>query len=157
MQNRNKDASKPTQPEKQTKQIPMEKKIKLAQYIRAENMDNRMKIRQREKLLYGTENALPLWDKGDSFRREDYLFTDTPHPEDTPPDTTNTFRLRMAAAILLFIGFLLCDAGQYKVFGYSMNDIYAMISEDSFELYHMGDGSEDSPQLSELLGLDFEK
>lgn len=132
MQNRNKAADQP-------KQIPVEKKIKLAQYIRAENMDNRMKIRQREKLLYGTESSLPLWDKGEtSFRREDYLFTE-PGPEDIPPDTTNTFRLRMAAAILLFIGFLLCDAGQYKVFGYSMNDVYAMISEDTFALYQTTD------------------
>ncbi|MCM1253087.1 MAG: hypothetical protein NC321_09720 [Clostridium sp.] len=112
------------------KQIPVEKKMKLAQYIRAENMDNRMKIRQREKILYGTESALPLWDKGDAFRREDYLWTDTPS-EDGPSDSGSTFRLRMAAAILLFIGFLLCDAGEYKVFGYSMNDIHAMITEDT--------------------------
>ena len=36
-------------------QIPIEKKMELAQYIREENMGNRMKIRQREKILYGTE------------------------------------------------------------------------------------------------------
>lgn len=112
----------------------MEKKMKLAQYIRAENMDNRMKIRQREKILYGTESALPLWDKGDGVRRDEYLWMDNA-PDDSQPDTGNTFKLRMAAAILLFIGFLLCDSGQYKVFGYSMNDIYGMISEDFFQLY----------------------
>lgn len=122
-------------PNKNNETIPMEKKIKLAQYIRAENMNNRMKIRQREKILYGTESALPVWDRGESFRREEYLLPNG-EPEDSPSDSIGTFRLRMAAAILLFIGFLLCDAGQYKVFGYSMNDIYSMISEDSFQLYH---------------------
>ncbi len=102
-------------PNKNNETIPMEKKIKLAQYIRAENMDNRMKIRQREKILYGTENTLPLWDKGESFRREEYSLLPDGYPEDSPPNSTGTFRLRMAMAILLFIGFLLCDAGQYKV------------------------------------------
>ena len=41
-----------------TRQVPVEKKMKLAQYIRAENMDNRMKIRQREKILYGFQNLV---------------------------------------------------------------------------------------------------
>lgn len=122
-------------PNKNNETIPMEKKMKLAQYIRAENMDNRMKIRQREKILYGTESALPLWDRGESFRREEYPLPDG-YPDNSPPDSGSTFRLRMAVAILLFIGFLLCDAGQYKVFGYSMNDIYSMISEDTFQLYN---------------------
>lgn len=122
-------------PNKNNETIPMEKKMKLAQYIRAENMDNRMKIRQREKILYGTESALPLWDRGESFHREEYPLPDG-YPENSQPVSTGTFRLRMAMAILLFIGFLLCDAGQYKVFGYSTNDIYSMISEDAFQLYN---------------------
>ena len=42
-----------------TRQVPVEKKMKLAQYIRAENMDNRMKIRQREKILYGSSVPSP--------------------------------------------------------------------------------------------------
>lgn len=97
-------------------------------------MDNRMKIRAREKILYGTENMPPLWQKGELLRKEDYLM----RPEENPPEdipASGTFKLRMAAAILLFIGFLLCDAGQYKVFGYSMNDIYGMISDDYFKIY----------------------
>lgn len=116
------------------KQMPIEKKMKLAQYIRAENMDNRMKIRQREKILYGTDNMPPLWNKGESFRKEDYVWAGE-EDKDTPPEASGTFRLRMAAAILLFIGFLLCDAGQYKIFGYSMNEIYEIIAQDYVELY----------------------
>ena len=44
--------------------VPLEKKMQLAQYIREENMGNRMKIRQRERILYGTDTQLPLFDKG---------------------------------------------------------------------------------------------
>ena len=46
--------------------------MKLAQYIRAENMDNRMKIRQREQILYGTENLPPVWNKNEPLRPERY-------------------------------------------------------------------------------------
>ena len=132
-----------------TRQVPVEKRIKLAQYIRAENMDNRMKIRQREKILYGTDTMPPLWNKGDSLRAEGYFGPD----ENTGAgmeNTSNTFKFRMAMAIVLFIGFLLCDAGQYKVFGYSMNDIYGMLSEDYFNLYD-SQNAEAMPQLTELL------
>lgn len=115
--------------------VPVDKKMQLARYIRAENMDNRMKIRAREKILYGKDTMPPLWTKGEPLRSEDYLTRqDESHPDDVPP-SSGTFKLRMAAAILLFIGFLLCDAGQYKVFGYSMNDIYGMISSDYFQIY----------------------
>ncbi|MCM1173945.1 MAG: hypothetical protein NC341_02720 [Blautia sp.] len=115
------------------RQAPVEKKMRLAQYIRAENMDNRMKIRQREKILYGTENMPPLWNKGEPLRMTEYMGNGEGTGE--PGTASGTFRLRMAAAILLFIGFLLCDAGQYRLFGYSMNDICGMISEDYFQLY----------------------
>lgn len=132
---------------KEGKPVPVERKMKLAQYIRAENMDNRMKIREREKILYGTDTMPPLWDKGESLRSEGYLRPDENAQGQT--EAPNTFRFRMAMAILLFIGFLLCDAGQYKVFGYSMNDIYGMISEDYFALYD-SDNDMEFPQLTEL-------
>ncbi len=116
------------------KQVPVEKKMQLAQYIREENMDNRMKIRQREKILYGTDSMPPLWSKGEPPWKEEYLRQDENAPDQIPP-SSGTFKLRMAAAIFLFIGFLLCDAGQYKIFGYSMSDIYGMISNDYFQIY----------------------
>lgn len=131
-----------------TRQVPVEKKMKLAQYIRAENMDNRMKIRQREKILYGTESMPPLFHKGEPLRMTEYM--ENGEGTETPEPAVSTFRLRMAAAILLFIGFLLCDAGQYRLFGYSMNDIYGMISEDYFQIYDT-EHPEELPQLSELL------
>ncbi|MCM1089049.1 MAG: hypothetical protein NC419_12915, partial [Muribaculaceae bacterium] len=118
-----------------------------------ENMDNRMKIRQRERLLYGTESSLPLWDKGNALHREEYFYTgaeeNAMQREEMEQPLSSTFKLRMAVAIALFIGFLLCDAGQYKIFGYSMNDVYGMISEDYFQI-NDSENEQNRIQLTEL-------
>lgn len=137
------------------RQMPIDKKLKLAQYIRAENMDNRIKIMQRERLLYGVDSTPYVWRKGDSMRMENSFHAVADerngfYPEELPNGTSGTFGLRMAAAVILFIGFLLCDAGQYKIFGYSMNDVYGMISEDYFKLYD-SKNIDELPQLTELL------
>lgn len=145
-----------TQPEKKQtpkKQAPIDKKLRMAQYIREENMDNRMKIRQRERLLYGTDNSLPLWDKGNTLHREESLRTGAEEndmrTEEMAQPFSSTFKLRMAVAIALFIGFLLCDAGQYDIFGYSMNDVYGMISEDYFQI-NDSENEQNRLQLTEL-------
>lgn len=130
----------------QNNKVPIEKKMELAQYIREENMGNRMKIRQREKILYGEENTLPLWERNEG---------NVENMEPQMPE--GTFKFRMAAAIMLFVAFLLCDAGGYKIFGYSMNDVYGMISEDYFQVYEATQSGDVATQLSELLQLDFEK
>lgn len=143
-----KRAEEKTMEKQDKKQVPVERKMKLAQYIRAESMDNRARIRQRERILYGAENLPPVWNKHEPLRPEGYM----PDGEgtDAPVPASNTFRFRMAAAILLFIGFLLCDAGKYQLFGYSMNDICGLISEDYFSLYDE-EAPAELPQLSELL------
>ena len=136
------------------RQVPVDKKMRLIQSIRAENMGNRIKIRQRESLLYGTgsiNNMPPLWSKGDTMQMEE-SYLNGENPEEITP-VTNTFRIRMAAAIILFVGFLLCDAGGYKVWGYSMNDIYGLITEDYFQIYN-DKNADELPQLTELLGFD---
>ena len=132
-----------------TSAVPVERKMELAKYIREENMGNRMKVRQREKILYGVNEPLPLFskEKGSTY------YNDMEN-QDSSQDTTveGTFRLRMTAAIILFVGFLLCDAGGYHVFGYSMNDIYEMTRKDYFQA---GDVSEEGViQLTELLDFD---
>ncbi|MCH5249910.1 MAG: hypothetical protein J1E98_08250 [Lachnospiraceae bacterium] len=136
------------------RQVPVDKKMRLIQSIRAENMDNRIKIRQRENFLYGTgsmSNIPPLWSKGEPVQMgETYLNGD--NPEEITP-VTNTFRIRMAAAIMLFIGFLLCDVGGYKILGYSMNDIYGLITEDYFQIYN-DKNTDELLQLTELIKLD---
>lgn len=140
------------------RQVPIDKKLRMAQYIRAENMDNRMKIRQRERILYGLDNNPLIWKKSEAQRMEESMRAgmderNSLRTEEIPNGVYGTFKLRMAAAIILFIGFLLCDAGQYKIFGYSMNDVYGMISEDYFNLYD-SDNVDELPQLTELLKLD---
>ena len=135
-------------------QIPVEKKMRLIQSIREENMDNRMKIWQREKFLYGTNNMNsmpPLWSKGEGMQMGEGYRNGENLDEITP--VTNTFRIRMTAAIILFVAFLLCDASGYKIWGYSMNDIYGLISEDYFQIYDDKNVNE-LPQLTELLKLD---
>ena len=136
------------------RQVPVEKKMRLIQSIREENMDNRMKIWQREKFLYGTNNMNsmpPLWAKGESMHmREPYM--DGVNPDEITP-VTNTFRIRMTAAVILFVAFLICDAGGHKILGYSMNDIYGLISEDYFQIYD-DKSADELPQLTELLGID---
>lgn len=141
------------QKERQKNRMPVEKKLRLAQSIREENLGNRMKIRQREKFLYGKESMPPLWDKETSFR-PDYPIREGEGDGKASTETVNTFKVRMAAAVFLFVLFLLCDAGEYNVFGYSMNDICGIISEDYFQIYDGGQNAEELPQLSDLLHLD---
>lgn len=135
------------------RQVPVEKKMRLVQSIRAENMDNRMKIRQRENFLYGTSiSSMPsLWNKGEAMQMGE-AYPNGENPEEITP-VTNTFKIRMTAAIILFIGFLLCDVSGHKIWGYSMNDIYGLITEDYFQIYSNKD-AEELPQLTELLRLD---
>lgn len=143
-----------TEPTNATGKITTDKKLRLIQSIRAENMDNRMKIRQRENFLYGTgsmDSMPPLWNKG-SIMQNGEAYPNAENPEEIAP-VNNTFKIRMAAAIILFVGFLLCDAGGYKIWGYSMNDIYGLISEDYFQIYN-NKNVDDLPQLTELLKLD---
>lgn len=141
------------------KKVPIDKKLRLAQSIRQENLDNRMKIRQRERLLYGTDSVQPLWEKGGYLHTgvESGMYAGVDaavnNPEEAAPDAIGSFKFRMTAAIFLFIGFLLCDAGQYKIFGYSMNELYGMISEDYFQM-NDAENAEKFPQLTELLKLD---
>ncbi len=124
----------------------VEKKMALAQYIRQENQDNRMKIRQRERILYGDGNILPLWEKGKygqgmpEEQREQAGVGGQPYqsPQDLP---TSTFRYRMILAILLFVGFLICDTNGSKLGKYSMNDIHEMIVADTFHLNESGEGA----------------
>ena len=59
----------------------------------------------------------------------------------------------MILAILLFVGFLLCDTGGDKIGRYTTNDIHDMIVADTFHLYD-GEGNDAIDGLAGLL--DFE-
>ncbi|MBP3476499.1 MAG: hypothetical protein J6K48_09305 [Lachnospiraceae bacterium] len=132
--------------------IPLEKKMELAQYIREENMGNRMKIRQREKILYGTNSQPPLYEKG-MLANQIMQQNDTAGSfEDggMPNLSLGTFKYRMIIAVLLFVGFLVCDTNDSKIGNYSMNDVHDMIVADSFHLYE-GEGNETMEGLASLL------
>lgn len=136
------------------RKIPLEKKMALAQYIRAENHGNRMKIRQRENILYGTNTQPPLYDKGRLQDTAEQPYENSAVENGAVPTlSVSTFKYRMILAILLFVGFLLCDTGGDKIGSYTTNDIHDMIIADTFHLYD-GEGNDTMDGLASLL--DFE-
>ena len=133
------------------RKVSLDKKLALAQYIRAENLGNRMKIRQREKILYGTDTQPPLYDTG---RLPVFDQQDNPSAENRTAlgVSLGTFKYRMILAILLFVGFLFCDTGGDKIGSYTTTEIHNMIMADTFHLY--GEGNDTMEGLAALL--DFE-
>ena len=116
------------------RKVSLDKKLALAQYIREENHGNRVKIRQREKILYGKDTQTPLYNTGRLQSPE--------QQENTSEETgmmmglySGTFKYRMILAILLFVGFLLCDTGGDKIGRFTTSEIHDMIMADTFHLY----------------------
>ncbi len=129
------------------KKVTPEKRVELARYIREENMGNRMKLRQREHILYGRDLTMPVDERG-GF--SDQALTGGAQGEAIPDGSSiGSFKYRMTLAVLLFVGFLLCDTGKGSILSYSTNDVYEMIRADSLHLY---DGGENAvmEELSEL-------
>lgn len=114
--------------------VSLDKKLALAQYIREENHGNRMKIRQRERILYGRDTQPPLYDSGrlQLMEQQENLSSESGVNWGFP---AGTFKYRMILAILLFVGFLLCDTGGDKIGNYTTTEIHNMIMADSFHLY----------------------
>lgn len=135
------------------RKISLDKKMALAQYIREENHGNRMKIRQRERILYGTDTQPPLYDTGrlQSAEQQENPASDSGMNWGFP---AGTFKYRMILAILLFVGFLLCDTGGDKIGNYTTEDIHNMIMADTFDLYGT-DGNSTMDSMAVLL--DFEQ
>ena len=134
------------------KKVDINKKLALAQYIREENHGNRMKIRQREKILYGTDTQPPLFDPG---RLQSMEQQEDPSAENsmTLGFPSGSFKYRMTLAILLFVGFLLCDTGGDKIGNFTTSEIHDMIMADTFHLYDT-EGNDTMEGLAALL--DFE-
>lgn len=132
------------------RKISLEKKMALAQYIREENQGNRMKIRQREHILYGTDTQPPLFNKGRIPVQEGQYENRPPEVGYAPAFPEGTFKYRMILAILIFVGFLLCDTAGDKIGGYTTNDIHNMIVADTFHLYD-GEGNDAMDGLAALL------
>lgn len=122
--------------------------MELARYIREENLGNRIKLRQREHILYGKEVQMPLYDKG-LLDGTEGLSGNAERGGDIRVNATGGFKYRMVFSVLLFVAFLLCDTRDSKILSYSTNDVYDMIVADSFHLYD-GGGNAVMEELAEL-------
>lgn len=135
--------------ESMEKKVTPERKMELARFIREENMGNRMKLRQRESILYGKDAPLPLFERG-QLSEPNALSGNIPTGETGIPEgVSGSFKYRMTLAVLLFVAYLLCDTKGSAIFSYSTDDVYQMIVADSFHLY---DGGENAvmEELAEL-------
>lgn len=129
------------------KKVTPEKRVELARYIREENMGNRVKLRQREHILYGRDLTMPADERG--LYADPALAGGAQGQEVPAGSSMGSFKYRMTLAVLLFVGFLLCDTGKGSILSYSTNDVYEMIKADSLHLY---DGGENAvmEELAEL-------
>ncbi|MCM1124439.1 MAG: hypothetical protein NC416_17825 [Eubacterium sp.] len=110
-----------------------------------------MKIRQRENILYGTNTQPPLYDRGKLPSGEQGYGNNVPEDGVVPVFSMGTFKYRMILAILLFVGFLICDTGGDRIGRYTTGDIHEMIIADTFHLYD-GDGNDTMDGLAALFG-----
>lgn len=116
--------------------VSTDQKLQLVQMIRAENQDNRLKMRSREKMLYGTEinhevDELPLYMKGYySGRTEKELNTIDNSKEKINSFSFSSFKLRLVLAVILFAGFLMLDAGYGSIPGFTTKQLHEEINKD---------------------------
>ncbi len=124
------------------KKVTPEKRMELARHIREENLGNRLKLRQREHILYGKESAVPLYEKGLLSGNDGFPDNGSGDNMDRiPGNVSGGFKYRMVLSVLLFVGFLLCDTRNSKILSYSTGDVYDMIVADSFHLYDGGENA----------------
>ena len=95
--------------------ITANQKLQLIRSIREESLDNRMKMRHRERLLYGTESKtgdeMPLYSKGyyGSGEKELYALEEGGIP--VTGNSLSSFKIRLVLAAALFCVYLVADAG----------------------------------------------
>lgn len=123
--------------------ISTDQKLQLVQMIRAESQDNRMKMRSRERMLYGVENnkndrELPLYTNGyfdtkgtfdtkETREKELYALEEQTH---TKSGEFSSFKFRMVLAAVLFTGFLIVDAGSGNIAGMTTDKLREEINRN---------------------------
>ena len=112
-----------------------DQKLQLVQRIRAESQDNQMRMRSRERLLYGggrQEEELPLYSKGyhdyGKGNRELYALEEGESHGETI--SFSSFKFRLVIAAFLFIAFLLADSGSGSIAGFSTAEVVEEINKD---------------------------
>lgn len=96
--------------------VETDRRLELVKSIRMQNLQNREKCQERERLLYGNTDIRP----------------ESKAPCETPK-RFSSFRIRFILSILLFCLFLFLDMNQIAVFGITTNDIFSIIT-DSMEI-----------------------
>lgn len=128
------------------RKVTPERRLELARCIREENLGNRLRLRRRESILYGRED-LPLeedglFSSGNFSSGKNPLAAGGEEAHRGQPGTPGgSFSYRMALAVLLFVGFLICDTNGSRIFSYDANQVYEMIREDSLHLYDGGENA----------------
>lgn len=136
--------------------ISLEKKLELARTLRRENMENRMKVRQREGFLYGSGYVVPPCEE--RLQEDEYAMGALMGKKQAgAPDGANHFltgfKCRMILSLVLFAVFLLYDAGGSEIGGCSAEKIHEMIAEDPFLLCGEA-GAEVADEIAALLDFD---
>ena len=116
--------------------VSTDQKLQLVQRIRAESIDNRMRMRSRERLLYGTEakaeDEIPLYGKyhdfGDRRGKELYALEEADGFGAQAP--FSSFKLRLVLAAILFTVFLVADADGGTIAGISTAAVREEINKD---------------------------
>lgn len=101
-----------------------ERKLQLTRFIRQENAANRMKLKNREDILYGNKKTfrdqeeMPLYYDGHLGEEEYYIN----RPQDAPH---STFGFRLVLAVLLFAAVVYMDKNQTALFGQPACEVIA--------------------------------
>lgn len=113
--------------------ISTNQKLQLIRTIRAENQDNRLKMRNRERILYGIESKsgeeLPIYSK-DYYEGGRELRALEEGGVPIQGNTFSSFKLRLILAVVLFSIFLVADAGEGDIAGISTEYIREEINKD---------------------------
>lgn len=114
--------------------VSADQKLKLIQSIRTENQYNRMKCREREKLLYGAEavHMDGYGGVGSSYGSMDGISppsSDDPHPS-TGKGLLSRFRFRFFLAVCLSAAFIYMDKQQILVLGEPLRSYCEKLTEE---------------------------
>ena len=123
--------------------ISTDQKLQLIQQIRAENQENRMKMRNRERILYGMEyqskkyqyeQEIPLYNKGyyegNRTNAVKELYAMEAQGSDMERGSFSSFKLRFMLAVTLFAAFLVLDSGAGNIAGISTTALREEINKD---------------------------
>ena len=110
--------------------VSADQKLKLIQSIRTENQYNRMKCREREKLLYGAE-AVHMDGYGGMGRMDGMSppSSDAPRPS-TGKGLLSGFRFRFFLAVCLSAAFIYMDQQQILVLGEPLRSYCEKLTEE---------------------------